>query len=174
MAVQLNGDHHSVYVIGGRKRNANGVSDLFNTVYAYDLKKAQWQEKRSLPYALSAGTGIATGSRSILLFGGDKGVTFSKAETLIAAINSEKDAAKREELNQQKIEVQSTHPGFSKEVLLYDTVSDEWSVTGCIPFDVPVTTTTFKWGDYIMIPSGEIKAGVRTPQVLAGKLKDNR
>jgi N-acetylneuraminate epimerase len=171
MAVQWNGVQYCVYVVGGRKRNSSGISDLYNTVYSYDLKNAQWQEKKSLPYSLSAGTGVATGAKSILLFGGDKGETFHKAETLIAAINEEKDPAKREELNRQKIEVQAMHPGFSKEVLLYNTVTDEWSVRGHIPFDVPATTTAFKWGDCVMIPSGEIKAGVRTPRILAGKLK---
>jgi N-acetylneuraminate epimerase len=171
MAVQWNGDRYCIYIIGGRKRNSNGISNLYSSVYSYDLKKNQWQEKKSLPYALSAGTGVAIDAKSILLFGGDKGETFHKAETLIAAINEEKDAAKREDLNRQKIEVQSTHPGFSKEVLLYNTVTDEWSVTGCIPYDVPATTTAFRWGDFVIIPSGEIKAGVRSPQILAGKLQ---
>ncbi len=174
MAVQGDGDSCSVYVIGGRKRNANGISDLYNSVYSFDLQKAQWHEKKSLPYSLSAGTGVASGSKSILLFGGDKGETFHEAEILIAAINEEKDAAKREELNQQKIEVQSTHPGFSEEVLMYNTVTDEWSVAGYIPFNVPATTTAFKWGNCVIIPSGEIKAGVRTPQILAGKLEHER
>ena len=34
-----------------------------------------------------------------------------------------------------------------------------------------VTTTVIKWDHDIIIPSGEIKAGVRTPNVLVGKIK---
>jgi len=170
MVVQSNGDQDAIYILGGRKRNASGISDLYASVYAFDFLKNQWQEKRSLPYPLFAGTGVAAGSHSILLFGGDKGETFQKAERLIAAISKEKDEKKREELNREKISVQLAHPGFSKEVLQYNTITNKWSIGGCIPFDVPVTTTACKWGKYVIIPSGEIKAGVRTPLVLAGKI----
>lgn len=155
-----------LYFIGGRMKTKSGISDLYASVYFYDFSANQWTEKKSLPYALSAGTGVAYQSNEILLFGGDKGETFHKAEELIAAIAAEKDSVKKEDLNQQKIKVQSTHPGFSKEVLLYNTEKDEWTVAGTIPFAVPVTTTAFISGGYVFIPSGEIKAGVRSNQIL--------
>lgn len=170
LVAQCNGDDNGLYLIGGRMRNSGRTSDLYASVYRFDLKTNNWKEKKSLPYALSAGTGIATGSRHILLFGGDKGETFQKTERLVAAINRETNEARKEELNSQKIHLQSTHPGFSKEVLQYNTLTDVWSVTGSIPLDVPVTTTAIKWGNFVMIPSGEIKAGVRTRKILAGNL----
>lgn len=170
MVVQSDGNHNGIYIIGGRKKNRNGISDLYASVYSYDLQKHQWQEKKSLPYPLSAGTGVAAGSRYIGLFGGDRGETFHKTETLIAAINGEKEETKKEELNRQKMVMQSNHPGFSKKVLQYNTVTDVWSVAGSIPFVVPVTTTAIKWGNCVLLPSGEIKAGVRTPQILLGRL----
>lgn len=170
MVMQPDGAHKNIYLIGGRKKNTNGISDLYASVYLYDLKKNQWQEKGSLPYALSAGTGIASDSEHILLFGGDRGKTFHQTETLIAAINAEKDEAKKAALNQQKIHVQETHPGFSKDVLQYNATTDEWNVAGTIPFEVPVTTTAVKCGTCVFITSGEIKAGVRTPNILEGKL----
>jgi N-acetylneuraminate epimerase len=158
-----------IFFIGGRMKTKAGISDLYATVYSYNIETNQWTERKSLPYALSAGTGIAFQSDEILLFGGDKGETFHKAEELIAAIASEKDAVRKEELNQQKIKVQSTHPGFSREVLLYNTVDDAWSVTGIIPFEMPVTTTVFLKDNQVYIPSGEIRAGIRTPRILSGK-----
>ncbi|TXJ23550.1 MAG: hypothetical protein E6Q24_17720 [Chitinophagaceae bacterium] len=163
-----------LFFIGGRMKTKSGISDLYASVYAYDFSANQWGEKKSLPYALSAGTGVAYGNNEILLFGGDKGETFHKAEELIAAIAAETDASKREALNQQKIKVQSTHPGFSKEVLIYNTDEDEWTVAGTIPFDVPVTTTAFSVGDAVYIPTGEIKAGVRSPKILSGQLKEKQ
>ena len=171
MVVQSNGHQDHIYILGGRKRTSSGISELYASVYSYDFLENRWEVKKSLPYALSAGTGVSIGKNSILMLGGDKGETFQKAETLIAAINEEKDAVRREELNRKKMEVQATHPGFSKEVLLYNTITDEWSVAGHIPFEVPVTTSAFKWDNCLMIPTGEIKAGVRTPQVLAGKVR---
>jgi N-acetylneuraminic acid mutarotase len=89
---------------------------------------------------------------------------------LIFAINKEKDETRRKELDVEKIKLQSTHPGFCKQVLLYDTRKDEWKAAGCISYDSPVTTTAVKWNNKIIIPGGEIKAGVRTPQILSAKI----
>ncbi len=168
LTAQTNADHGSIYITGGRKKNTSGISELYSCVFRFDIRKNQWEEKASLPYALSAGTGIAAGSNSILIFGGDKGDTFHKTEALIAAINSEKNEGRKAELNQQKNTLQASHPGFSKEVLMYNIELNEWTVVGCIPFDSPVTTTAVKWDDKVIIPSGEIRAGVRTPQILIG------
>ncbi len=170
IVVQSNGHHDCVYLIGGRKKNVGATSDLYASVFQFNLKTAKWFEKGSLPYNLSAGTGIATGPHYIFLFGGDRGETFHKTEELIVGINNEKDEAKKSRLSEQKITLQSSHPGFSKEVLLYNTITDKWKKVGYIPFDSPVTTTAIEWNGTVLIPGGEIKAGVRTPQILAGKI----
>ncbi len=57
-------------------------------------------------------------------------------------------------------------------MLAYDIMKDKWVQQGKIPFDVPVTTTAFLLKDRVFIVSGEIKAGVRTPQIVSGKLKE--
>ena len=172
MIIQSDGGHSSVYLIGGRKKNANGISDIYSSVYAFDLKKNEWEEKKSLPYALSAGTSIASGTNTILLFGGDKGDTFLQTEMLIAATNAERDELKKQELTRQKNKLQKSHPGFATEVLAYNTIKDEWKLVGKIPIVTPVTTTAVKWQNRVFIPSGEIKAGVRTPQILMGMYND--
>lgn len=170
MTVQSNGKDDCIYVIGGRRKNADGPSDLYISNDQFDLKTNKWKEKKSLPYMLSAGTGVAFGTNSILLFGGDKGTTFHKTEELIFAISNEKDEAKKARLNAEKIKVQSTHPGFCRQVLLYNTKKDEWKTIGNIPFDSPATTTAVKWDNKIIIPGGEIRAGVRTTQILSAKI----
>jgi N-acetylneuraminic acid mutarotase len=73
-------------------------------------------------------------------------------------------------LVQQKTVLQSSHPGFSREVLSFNTLTNSWEKAGCIPFETPVTTQAIKWGDDVIIPSGEIRAGVRTPNILLGRL----
>jgi N-acetylneuraminic acid mutarotase len=170
LVVQSNGENLSLYLLGGRKKNTNGISDLYASVYEFDLSNNQWHQKRSLPYNLCAGTGIANGASCILMLGGDKGETFHKVETMIAAINAEIDETKKQELILQKNKVQSTHPGFSREVLQYNTLTDEWIVYDSMPFEAPVTTTAVRWGNSVIIPSGEIRAGVRSPVLLKGKL----
>lgn len=158
-----------LYVAGGRKKNPSGVSTIYSSVTKYNPDTNLWQNESPLPYALCAGTGIASGN-SIILFGGDRGETFNRVEKLIAAISTEQNETKKQELIQQKNNVQENHPGFSKEMLVYNFSTDIWLPLNGIPYDVAVTTTAVKWGSDVIIPSGEIRAGVRAPQIWVGKI----
>lgn len=171
LTVQSNGKQQNIYLIGGRKKNTNAVSDFYNSVYAFNLLTGTWRQENPIPSPKAAGTGIAVGKNSILLFGGDEGETFNKTETLIMAIAKEKDELKKKALIEQKNKLQMAHPGFKPEVLLYNTVTNNWSKLANIPFPSAATTTAVLWGKCIFIPSGEVKAGVRTPQILLGTIK---
>lgn len=177
----------SIYVIGGRAKTASGISDLYNSTFKFDFKQNIWiplpnisgcsisniSDGQQNIAALSAGTGVSIGHQSIILLGGDKGETFHKVETLLAAINLEKEEGKKQDLILKKNQLLAAHPGFSKDILLYDTETNKWTKIGTIPFDSPVTTTAFKSGKRIFIPSGEIRAGVRTPHILAVDILQN-
>lgn len=161
---------NKLYLLGGRRKNSGGVSELYNAVFAYDIVSNHWSSLSPLPYKLCAGTGVAFGDKGVVLFGGDKGTTFSMVEQYLVEISRTSDEMKKAELIQQKNKVQSTHPGFSTEVLFYNVHSEKTAILGNIPFPVPVTTTAFWWGDRVFIPSGEIKAGVRSPIILSVKM----
>lgn len=156
-----------LYVLGGRKKNPNGISDLYDAVWRFDLRTENWQQLPSLPYSLCAGTGLTVQGDAIYLFGGDKGETFHRTEELIAAIRATTDPAQQQQLIQSKNTLQESHPGFSNEVLVYRLSGNNWSVAGHIPFDTPVTTTAVDWNGMVILPSGEIRAGVRTDQILS-------
>ena len=66
--------------------------------------------------------------------------------------------------------LQSTHPGFSHEILAYDIEHNRWDAIAVLPFPTPVTTHAFIWDDFIMIPGGEVRAGVRTPNIFSFEL----
>lgn len=174
MTAAINKAGDKIYLCGGRKKNSNGVSTLYNNVFVYDITANRWEEQQAMPYALSAGTGIMINADNIMLFGGDNGTTFHKVETLIAAINTEQDETKKQDLILQKNKLQSEHPGFSKEVLLYNIQNDKWEIIGNIPFDTPVTTSAVTLKSRIIIPSGEIRAGVRSPKILEVKIKKGK
>ncbi|MEZ6067594.1 MAG: hypothetical protein R3B90_18220, partial [Planctomycetaceae bacterium] len=55
-------------------------------------------------------------------------------------------------------------PNFPNDYLIYDARSDVWQLGGLMPAGV-VTTTAVEWQGRIVIPSGEIRPGVRTPRV---------
>lgn len=163
-----NANHNELYLVGGRQGHKDSISDLYKEVYAFDLGKTEWQQKASLPYALAAHTGIVWQEKGLLIFSGDKGKTFNETEKLLMQITRESDTVKRKELIKQKDELQKSHPGFSGEVLYYDLARDSWQKIDSIPFPGQVTTTTVEWGGEIVIPNGEIRAGVRTPDIILG------
>jgi N-acetylneuraminate epimerase len=58
------------------------------------------------------------------------------------------------------------HPGFARDILAYDTRSNSWTVAGQVPA-TQVTVPAVVWQGRCVLPSGEVRPGVRTPQVWA-------
>lgn len=163
-----------LYIAGGRCKQANGISDLYDQLFIYDINTNVWAQGKSMPYAICAGTGTSLSGKGIIVFGGDRGEVFHKVEMLNAALLKLENEEEKKKIVEEKNKLLSTHPGFSKEVLFYDFSKDVWSRIGNIPFKTPVTTTAVAGKDIVFIPSGEIRAGVRTPAILSVKLSAKR
>ena len=155
-------------LIGGRKKSAGQLTVFYQSVYKYDLNADRWIEGPALPYPLAAGTGVMNRKGTCFLFGGDQGETFHKVEELILKMEDTKDNAQRELLNQEKIRVQSSHPGFSKEILLLEENAKSWKRADAFPYPVPVTTRAIGWADKVIMAPGEIKAGIRSADIILG------
>ncbi len=56
------------------------------------------------------------------------------------------------------------HPGFTKTVLSYDARTESWRTNGEVPAPRAVLPTTFWHGRWAM-PNGEVRPGVRSPEV---------
>ena len=161
---------NEIFLIGGRKANQGDTSTIYKNVSIFNVQEQVWGAKAALPYPLSAACGMAQ-NENLLLFSGDTGETFHQVEKLIAAIAVEKDQAKKEKLNQAKAIIQAAHPGFSPKVLKYNVARNTWvPVKGLMPYG-SVTTQAVWFENEIIIAGGEVKAGVRTPEIISGKLK---
>ena len=57
-----------------------------------------------------------------------------------------------------------THRGFPAEALLYNTITDTWAPGGRLEV-ARVTTPLVPWADGFVVPSGEVRAGVRSAEV---------
>ena len=166
--IQSNGDGDSFFIFGGRSRNADGPSHFHIEGFAYDIKKHIWQPRQPLPGAgLSAGTGLAVGSTYLLVVSGDDGSTFRQVEKLNQQLTASPGS---DTLLAQRSRLLNGHPGFGRQVLFYNTITDRWTHLEDFPGDGQVTTTALRWGHEIYLPSGEIKAGVRTPDIWRGTL----
>ena len=169
----------NVYLIGGRSKTPSGISDLHHTVFEFDIKKNEWKKCADISDGknisnLSAAAGVAIDKNYILMIGGDNGVTFHKIETYISQIAKSDSPEEKEKLTKEKNALSIHHKGFYKGLLLYDTKHSKWTNIGDYPFPAQVTTNGVKWGNDIVISNGEIKPGVRTPDVILGKVESRK
>ncbi|MBL8890393.1 MAG: sodium/solute symporter [Planctomycetaceae bacterium] len=137
------------YVFGGaaieevagqkRRRYLNDAWRL--KVRSADITASAWQRVSDLPQPLVASPGPSPtlGSNHFLALGGDDG-------------------------SLANFEPRSQHPGFASRPWLYHRVTDTWSPIGELPV-VRVTTGAIPWRGGWVIPTGEIRPGVRTPEV---------
>jgi N-acetylneuraminate epimerase len=165
----------AIFVIGGRTKTASGISDLHNTTFVFNLEKQIWTTAAVITDGInttnfSAGSAVAVGKHSVLILGGDNGVTFHKIETYLSQIAQSDSPAEKERLITEKNVLNTQHQGFYKGMLLYNTLTDAWTKASELPFLAPVTTNAVVWGDDIILSNGEIKPGVRTPNIMLGKI----
>lgn len=174
--VQKDKDGTSIYVIGGRTKTPSGISDLHNTTFVFNIKKQIWESRASISDGenttnFSAGAGVAVGNHFILIAGGDNGIVFHKIETYLAQIAQTDSPQEKARLAAEKNKLNTNHEGFYKGILLYDTLTNSWSKIGELPFLAHVTTTATMWNEEIILSNGEIKPGIRTPNVQLGTIK---
>jgi cyclically-permuted mutarotase family protein len=175
---QNDGNEDCIYVLGGRNRDGE-LSTFFSSVLKYSPSKKTWElvgdiaQDQNNPITLAAGTGAAVGENHILLFGGDNGKLFNKTEAFLNAVAAAETPGEKAEINSQKIKHLESHPGFSQQVFLYNTLSNECRETATLPFPAQVTTLTVNSGNRIFIPNGEIRPGVRTPKVTFAEISVN-
>ncbi len=140
---QHNGFNDCVYVFSGRRQegsNAESVKFL-KDVWEYTPATGSWRQRTDAPRCVMAGTAIGCGQSHIFVLGGADGSLFFKGD-----------------------ELKDEHPRFPKEALAYHTITDTWTSAGAIPHN-HVTTIAVEWDGGIIIPSGEVRPRVRSPQV---------
>jgi SSS family transporter len=102
-----------------------------------------WKKLTDTPSPIVAAPAIAYGQSHILAFGGDDGANAARAQ-----------------------ELKDNHPGFSRSILAYHTITGTWTRVGTLPNGL-VTTTAVQWRDAIVIPGGEDRPAHRSSDVLA-------
>ncbi len=114
---------------------------------AWRFKPASgWEKLPDMPrVAVAAPNPASVIDSKILILGGDDG----------ALVN---------------FEPKSKHPGFPRSILAFDVKSQTWSRAGEVPFSL-VTTNAVLWRDQIIVPGGEARPGVRSPQVWSAPIK---
>lgn len=171
---QSNGKYPCIYVIGGRSSTPEGISTLHNNTCCYDPQENKWirlapVSNGTTTTTISAATGVAEGNHEIILIGGDKGNIFHQIEVFNNRISHARNDDEKNKLQNEKLQLLNHHPGFSRDVYIYNTLRNSWERSGSLPFYSQVTTTAVKWGNEIFVPGGEIMPGTRTAEITVGE-----
>lgn len=164
-----------IFIIGGRTKSTSGISVLHHTTFAFDPLEQSWRKCADISNGsettnLSAASGIALGKNEILITGGDNGKVFHEIEKYNLRIMHAASVGEKAKLTEERNALNIHHKGFDPTLFLYNTIKDQWTKIGELPFPAHVTTTDVKWGNTIVVSNGEIKPGVRTPVVMAGEI----
>lgn len=139
--------NNSLYVISGAElyKDSNGSTTRRYLTDAYRFStSAGWNRIAELPRPTVAAPTIAYGQSHILVFGGDDGANAARIQ-----------------------ELKENHPGFSREVLAYHTITNTWAHAGDFPAGL-VTTVAVAWRNDIVIVGGENRPGNRSAEVVGG------
>lgn len=138
----------SLYVVGGAELYADKDGTVKRTYlkdgYRYEPRTG-WKKIADLPAPIVAAPSPAPShEQGFFILGGDDGTNVGFQPT-------------------------EKHPGFRTEILRYDPKTDKWLEHGKLPF-ARVTAPLVKWGDAWIIVSGEVRPGVRSPEVWSVQL----
>lgn len=154
----------ALYVLGGRQ-TANGKTTVFSDAYVYQPKQNSWSALPELPTPVAAHAAAARGLNTLLIFGGDDGIRLGDIERANRQLSLLPDGDEKSKLTSSRNSLQSDHPGFRREVWQFRTDTQTWSVADTLPFPAPVTTTVVRWNNHLVLPSGEVSPGIRTPAI---------
>lgn len=170
VAIQQTSTNKKLFVIGGRNELKGKKSQTLTSYLSFDLVKNKWVERELLiegkSRVLMGASSHALGSMHILVYGGSDEVIFDELESLILAINSEDDETIKNQLIVKKEEILNNHPGFSNEIIAFNTITNKWFSYQQLDKGLAVTASSFFDNDKFTIVSGEISPGIRTPEVL--------
>lgn len=167
------------YVFGGRASQLQGddrvhpddVNEVYGTDdlrdgYVYSPESGKWKRLADMPCGVSAApaNAVPIGASHLMVVGGVhlgllRDITSRKAELGLNA-------------NGQGF----SHPGFSRDILVYHVITDTWAVQGKIPeeFKAPVTAPLVSQDGQFLIISGEWSPRLRTSEVLHGETVSKR
>ena len=165
----------ALFVIGGMAAAEDGLQTALEDGYAYDL--AQGTHGKWFPIApaqmkgdhtvwpMIGAAALATGDQHILFFGGSNPDVWNEQITNNATLSGDTLAAFRNEYFRRPFEAYK----FNRRVLAYHTVTDRWFELCSLPFAPRCGAAVIRQSDgTVLIASGEIGPGVRTPDCAVG------
>lgn len=171
-AIQTDGESEKLYLFGGRKKEKDGISEVYSDSYSFDPIRQTWKKLAPIQMndgkevPLSAFSIYSIGSGHILLIGGVSPEPFNTLERFQLLLSDQKISQhERDSLIIERDRLLESHPGFNKSIYAYHTVTNSWTQLEDIPFTSPVNSIVVPYLKSGFLISGEIYPGQRTPNI---------
>lgn len=176
-AVQETSTNKKLFVIGGRHEFPGAKSRPLSSYLSYNFKTGIWQEEGEIsvednPRVLMGAAAEAMGSMHVLVYGGSDEVEFNELENIALSLKTEENDSIVNTLLAKRDDILNSHPGFSRDILAFNTITKKWFVYDTLEVGLPVTALGFKHGDDFIMVSGEKSPGIRTPNVIGFNTAD--
>ncbi len=180
-AGQSDGFDNCFYLFSGRNFGPDISLEVLTDGYVYNPRLKTWKRlnRSGDPvFTVMAGTAISSGANHIIFFGGVNDKMIKKEISLREELSEylsipgmTRESKEAMEIQQKIIDLLDNHPGFSKDILLYHTITNTIVPHSEAPFSLPVTTNVLKSDNRYMITGGEIRPGFRTPVILSAEIR---
>jgi len=131
-----------IYMFSGRSFGPDKETIMHTDAHVYSPQKNKWNKIEG-EFPFMAGTAIAYNDDQILFLGGVNKILPTAPD----------------------------HPGFSKDIYLYDISDNKLAKVSEAPVIIPVTTNIITKDNFFYITSGETQPGIRTPYILRGAMR---
>lgn len=171
VSAQSNGTRKCLYLFGGRNVNSSKEISVFTDGFVYDLFLQNWKPIAtvdSVDFEVMAGTAFPDRRTNIILVGGAGGDLLLKEQTIRKQLGesiTKKNTAAISVYKKESLKYYTEHPGFSRDILSFNTITGQLSKVGTFETDCPVTSNIVLHDDTAFLISGEIKPGIRTPYI---------
>ena len=175
-----------LFVAGGfASATDNRDASLSTDAYCYEPDINRWTKiaepckSDGRPISLGGGVAVSLGDSLMLCMGGvnkDIFLDALKREQALKKAVTDHDQ-KTEKLLREKVKAYMIQPSewykFNKELLVYSPDKNEWTALGSYEQSARAGATAIYLEDAFYLFGGELKPGIRTPEIWRGKVEQN-
>lgn len=176
VVAQNDGTDDCIFVFSGRNPMPGKLPSILTDAHKYSVASESWTKLPDVKNAagqetcIMAAPAAAISDNRIAVFGGADGNIMRMLNSNAIKISGEVKE-QTEKFSAFNLSLLKHHPGFSREILAFNATDNSWSSYGLFIGGGHVTTPAVIWDGSIVIPSGEVRPGVRSPSIWKAVLK---
>ncbi|MCD9496595.1 N-acetylneuraminate epimerase [Photobacterium carnosum] len=159
---------NDIYVFGGSgKNNASDVSPvLFESVYRYNVKSDSWSQMNTTsPVGLLGAASYSPDGKQIVFFGGYNKPYFDQYLSDVNTIDQKSQPNVWQKIVDDYMGMKPLDYKWNRQILSFNPLTGKWNDLGMSPYIPNCDSALIADGNKATLISGEIKPGLRTPEV---------